>query len=204
MKFGEFDFHPAARQLTRKGTPVHLSPKAFQLLELLIDQRPRALRKQELIERLWPDVVVEEANLKNLVAEIRAAVGERGANLIRTVHRYGYAFSGAIESSPAAHARLVEGSRVHRLREGENVIGRADDCMVILDFTGVSRHHAKIDVGRDQFVLEDLGSKNGTCRNEERIAAPVELHDGDRIRIGVVELTFRSSEQPESTATVRG
>jgi hypothetical protein len=200
MRFGEFVFDSATRQLSKNGEPVHLAPKAFELLQLLIDERPRALQKKKLIDRLWPDVVVEEANLKNLIGEIRAAVG---AQTIRTVQRYGYAFSTADSEAPASSARLIDGGRIHRLKVGENLIGRADDCSVILDFTGVSRHHAKIRITEGNYTLEDLGSRNGTWRNDERIRGSVELCDGDRLRLGGVPLIFRSALHAESTESLR-
>lgn len=201
MRFGEFVFDGAARQLTRNAEPVHLAPKAFELLQLLIEEHPRAVRKKELMDRLWPDVIVEEANLKNLVAEIRAALG---AETIRTVQRYGYAFAAGDSEETKSVARLIQGDHIHRLKPGENLIGRDQDCPVIIDFTGVSRHHAKIHVSENRFILEDLGSKNGTWNNDERVKGSVELHDGDRIRLGAVSLTFRSSGQAESTATIAG
>src|SRR5260221_2003068 len=199
MRFGEFAFDGAARQVTRNAELVHLAPKAFELLHLLIEERPRAVRKNELMDRLWPDVVVEEANLKNLVGEIRAVLG---AQAIRTVQRYGYAFAAPGSEETKSVARLIEGHHIHRLKPGENVIGRDDDCSVILDFTGVSRHHARIRIGEGRYVLEDLGSRNGTWRNEERVRESVELHDGDRIRLGGVPLVFRSNVRAETTATV--
>lgn len=199
LRFGEFEFEAAARQLRRGGDPVHLTPKAFDLLQALIERRPAAVTKQELRERLWPDVVVSEANLKNLVAEIRGAIGDDAATIIRTVHRFGYAFAAA--ANAPLTARLVGVAHVYRLAPGENLIGRDDACNVLLDVTGVSRRHAVIRVTDDRCVLEDLASKNGTQRNGERIAAPAELRDGDEIRFGALALTFRSTPQPESTAT---
>jgi DNA-binding winged helix-turn-helix (wHTH) protein len=199
VPFGEFVLDSEARELRRLDQPVHLTPKAFDLLEVLIEKRPRALRKRELIDRLWPDAVVEEANLKNLVAEIRAAIGTQA---IRTVQRYGYAFTAAEAAEPATAARLIHGDRIYRLRPGENLIGRGEDCAVMIDFTGVSRHHAKIHVSADRFVLQDLGSKNGTWNNDERVKGSVELQDGDRIRLGAVSLTFRSIGRAVSTATL--
>ena len=82
---------------------VPLSPKAFQLLELLLDRRPEAVAKTELLERLWPETFVSDASLHNLVAEIRAALGDapRAARYIRTVPRYGYAFHGDARPAPA-------------------------------------------------------------------------------------------------------
>jgi DNA-binding winged helix-turn-helix (wHTH) protein len=199
MRFGEFVFDGAARQLTRNAEPIHLAPKAFELLQLLIEERPRAVRKKELMDRLWPDVVVEEANLKNLVAEVRAVLG---AQTIRTVQRYGYAFAALDSEEAKSVARLIQGDRIHRLKPGENLIGRDDDCSVILDFTGVSRHHATIRIAEGRYVLEDLGSRNGTWRNDERVKGSVDLRDGDRIRLGGVPLTFRSTLRAESTATL--
>lgn len=203
VRFGEFVFDSATRDISRRGEPVLLAPKAFDLLQLLIEERPRAVRKEELRERLWPDVVVDEANLKNLVGEIRAAFGDE--KVIRTVHRYGYAFVGDGKSSTdETSARLIEGDRIHRLKSGENLIGRGEDCAVVLDFTGVSRHHARLTVENSRFILEDLGSKNGTWKNEERLRESVDLRDGDRIRIGGVPLTFRSQSRRITTATIGG
>lgn len=199
VRFGEFVFDSAARQLVRNDAPVHLTPKAFELLQVLVEERPRAMRKEELRERLWPDVIVEEANLKNLIAEIRSALGPQA---IRTVHRFGYAFTVEEEPESTTAARLIQGDRVHHLKPGENLVGREPDCSVVLDFTGVSRHHAKIRVLGDQFVLEDLGSKNGTWRNDQRVNGSMTLQDGDRIRFGGLPLTFRSTGRTDSTATV--
>ena len=72
-----------------------MSPKAYELLKLLLEQRPKALSKAELHERLWPGTFVSEVNLAALVNEVRAALGERGRHgrFIRTVHGFGYAFA---------------------------------------------------------------------------------------------------------------
>src|SRR5690242_14452929 len=95
-QFGEFRLDVAARQLFRRDEEIHLTPKAFELLRFLVEQRPRAVSKSELQEKLWPDTFVSEANLSVLVAEIRAALGDpaRQPETIRTVHGYGYAFAG--------------------------------------------------------------------------------------------------------------
>ena len=87
--FGECEFDSGQRALRRHGSAVPLSPKAFQLLELLLDRRPEAVAKTELLERLWPETFVSDAGLHNLVAEIRAAIGDapRAARYIRTVPR---------------------------------------------------------------------------------------------------------------------
>ena len=94
--FGECEFDSGRRVLIRHGRAMPLSPKAFQLLELLLDRRPEAVAKRELVDQLWPETFVSDASLHNLMAEVRAAVGDtpRMARFIRTVPRYGYAFHG--------------------------------------------------------------------------------------------------------------
>jgi DNA-binding winged helix-turn-helix (wHTH) protein/tetratricopeptide (TPR) repeat protein len=100
--FGDCTFDSGARTLTRAGEPVRMTGKAFQLLELLLAARPRPVEKSELFARLWPDTFVSEANLASLVKEIRASIGDdaRAPRFVRTVHRFGYAFSGAVTESP--------------------------------------------------------------------------------------------------------
>jgi len=197
LRFGEWLFDGEARRVWCNDEPLHLTPKAFELLQILIEERPRAVAKKELQNRLWPDVVVEEANVKNLVSEIRKAFG--GAPVIRTVHRYGYAFAGR-EEEVMPPGRLIEGDRVYRLKRGENLIGRDGD--VVIDFTGVSRRHAIIRSGDGRWTLEDLGSKNGTFNNDVRVTGSVELQDGDRIRLGALLLVFRSTAPAGTTPTV--
>ena len=100
VSFGEFVLDLDSRELRRGAEPVRLSPKAFQLFEILVTNRPKALSKADLQDRLWPDTFVVEKNLANLVGEIRQALGESpsASGFIRTVPRYGYAFQ---ETTPA-------------------------------------------------------------------------------------------------------
>jgi TolB-like protein/DNA-binding winged helix-turn-helix (wHTH) protein/Tfp pilus assembly protein PilF len=102
ISFGEFVLDLDSREVRRGLEPVRLSPKALQLLEILVTNRPKALSKSDLQDRLWPDTFVVEKNLANLISEIRQALGESaaGSAFIRTVPKYGYAFHEA--AGPAA------------------------------------------------------------------------------------------------------
>jgi DNA-binding winged helix-turn-helix (wHTH) protein/tetratricopeptide (TPR) repeat protein len=93
-RFGEFVLDSETRQLLRAFQPLHISPKAFHLLETLVASRPRVWSKRELQDLLWPDTTVVEANLPNLIAEVRAALEDhpQRPRYVRTVHRYGYGF----------------------------------------------------------------------------------------------------------------
>ena len=97
IDFGDVVVDTRTRELTRAGQPVALSPKAFELLLLLIESRPQAVSKRALQDRLWPDTFVVEKNLSNLVAEIRRALGDTPSSprFIRTVQRFGYALRDA-------------------------------------------------------------------------------------------------------------
>ncbi len=94
IPFGDFVLDLDTRVLRRGGETLKLSPKAFQLLEIIATNRPKAFSKAELQERLWPGTFVVEKNLANLVAEIRDTLGDTPLEqrFIRTVPRFGYAF----------------------------------------------------------------------------------------------------------------
>src|SRR5215210_1053795 len=96
VRFGEFTVDSDARQLRRAGVDVHLSPKAFDLLVLLLRHRPNVLDKKELHTSIWRDTYVGDANLNVLVGEIRKAIDDdaRKPRFVRTVHGVGYAFCG--------------------------------------------------------------------------------------------------------------
>jgi pSer/pThr/pTyr-binding forkhead associated (FHA) protein len=73
----------------------------------------------------------------------------------------------------------------------ELIIGRGDKCQIVLDDTYVSQVHARIFSRGDSFLVEDLGSTNGTYLNRKRITAPIELQRGDEVKIGKTVLEMR-------------
>jgi len=210
IRFGPFTLDLGTRQLTRGRREMHLAPKAFELLAALVVERPKVLSKAALQERLWPGTFVAEANLSNLVAEIRAALGDqaRAPLFVRTAHGFGYAFCGDASTMPPPEPRpdrppcwLEWGRRRFPLSVGEHVIGRDPDLEVSLDASTVSRRHARVVVTADGTVLEDFGSKNGTFRGDARVTSPVHLADGDDIRIGSLLITYHERPLVMSTDT---
>jgi DNA-binding winged helix-turn-helix (wHTH) protein len=211
IRFGPFTLNSDTRQLTRGKREIHLEPKAFELLVMLASERPKVLSKAALQERLWPGTFVVEANLSNLVAGIREALGDRArAPLwVRTAHGFGYAFCGDAIALPGPHETASDrpscwlewGKRRFPLSVGEHVIGRDPDVEVRLDASTVSRRHARLVVTAEGTVLEDFGSKNGTLRGSERVTSPVQLVDGDAIRIGSLLVTFHMRALLMSTDT---
>ena len=96
---------------------------------------------------------------------------------------------------------LTWGTQRATLVVGENILGRDPAANVVIDMAGVSRRHAMIAVAGDHITLIDLGSKNGTFANGERVAEPVSLIDDTEIRLGPVPLRFRLLVQGASTQT---
>lgn len=97
--FGGFRLEPAQRRFWRGDEPVSLSPKVFDLLVVLVENRGRIVTKEELLQLVWPDSFVEEANLSVYVSVLRKALGERpdSSRFIETIPKRGYRFSDEVE-----------------------------------------------------------------------------------------------------------
>lgn len=211
IRFGAFTIDLDTRQLLQRGRVVHLSPKAFELLVTLAGERPKVLSKDVLLQRLWPGTFVAEANLSNLIAEVRHALGDRARapKFVRTAHGFGYAFSAdatnvtqAGDLSRASSSCWLEWDKKRfPLRPGANVVGRDPDVEIQLDASTVSRRHARFVVTDGGAWLEDLGSKNGTSHNGERIASRVRVADGDTVGFGTLLVTVHVRAGLRSTET---
>jgi DNA-binding winged helix-turn-helix (wHTH) protein len=211
FRFGPFSLDSRTRQLLRDGAEISLSPKAFHLLLLLVENRSRALSRDELQQQLWPSTFVLETNLAGLIAEVRRALDDTAERptFVRTMHRFGYRFIADVHEADAARESdgsvmtywLLWETRQVPLTEGDNIVGRGIDAKVWIDAPGVSRHHARIVVRQGEAMLEDLGSKNGTYVGGQRVTIPHRLADGDQVRLGSVLITFRIPQPPGATET---
>lgn len=209
--FAEFELDLAQRQLHRQGAPVHLSPKALQLLITLLERKPEALSKQELLDKIWPATFVSESNLATLINEIRTSLADhsREPRFIRTVHSYGYAFCGnATPAQGSSRAPIATGvavldfeGREFLLHEGKNIVGRDVTSDVCIDHATISRQHAVITLAGELATIEDLGSKNGTHVRGERGISTAELFEGDLVRFGDVGCAFRRKQSNAPTLT---
>jgi len=191
----------------RDGREVRVTRKAFELLSILVEHAPRALTKAELLDRLWPKTFVSDDALARLVSDLRVTIGDsaRRPTMIRTIHGFGYAFAAEIfngDRHPAkTSCELTWASQIFPLGEGENVIGRDPDVSVTLNGAIISRRHACVIVKDGLAQVEDLGSKNGTLVDNERLTARRALQDGDVITVGDYELTFKIVTDDVPTVT---
>lgn len=135
--FDQFAVDPAKRLLTRDGAPVEIGGRTFDLLLALVEQRGRVVPKRELLQRVWPDAVVEDSALRFHMTRLRRILddGREGVRLITTQVSVGYAFVGAVaRRRPApSPARLTAQPSVRVPSRLDRVIGRDDDLEALIE-----------------------------------------------------------------------
>jgi DNA-binding winged helix-turn-helix (wHTH) protein len=206
VQFAGFLFDEDRRQLLQGRELLHIEPKAFDLLALLLSRRPNAVSKAEIHESIWPGAHVSESSLPGLVGDLRAALGDdpKHPRFIRTVLRYGYAFCGEVVAGGAVPVQASRWTALWAehavpLPDGEHLIGRGEDCHIRSDSTRVSRHHALVRVTSERLVVEDLGSRNGTWVHGRRLEGTAELAAGDAVRVGPEVIRFVIAAADQST-----
>jgi hypothetical protein len=169
---------------------------------------------------LWKrDVFVDhEAAINTAIRKLRRALGDRPERpqFIQTVVGKGYRFVAAVQEErpspvPPPHEpprrfpkySIRRGDEEYPLAEGGNVIGREPDAQVYIDHPSVSRRHARISIGRNGAVIEDLGSRNGTYLDGRRIDGRADLHPRAVIGAGPITMTFEVLSAPASTKPMR-
>jgi len=97
--FDRYRLDPSERLLLRDNRTVRLSPKAFEILLVLVKNSGRLVEKEELMTAIWPDSFVEEGSLTKNISILRKALSDGSSNcqFIKTVPKYGYRLSGVIE-----------------------------------------------------------------------------------------------------------
>jgi len=101
LEFGNFRLDPAERALFRDDVPVSVPPKDIETLIVLVEHAGHIVEKEELVERVWADVFVEESNVSKRIFNLRQVLGEngRGKPYIETIPRRGYRFTAQVKES---------------------------------------------------------------------------------------------------------
>lgn len=130
-RFGEFSISPAERRIFRGAEDVTLPPQAFDALHLLIRKPGGLVAKSEFLRTLWPGVHVSEANLTNIVVQLRKVFGREA---IQTVSKFGYRFTLPVTGEPgikqATYESFIRGRDLMAERSLES-IARARDLFTI-------------------------------------------------------------------------
>jgi len=98
FRFGPFELDPAERLLRREGTPVPLSPRAFDTLRVLVENGGRVVSKERMLAEIWEGSFVEENNLAQNISLLRRVLAEGGGKYIETVPKFGYRFVAELEA----------------------------------------------------------------------------------------------------------
>jgi pimeloyl-ACP methyl ester carboxylesterase/DNA-binding winged helix-turn-helix (wHTH) protein len=117
-EFDGFRLEMGEHRLTHQGRPVRLTGKAFATLCVLLERHGRLVPKQELMDALWPETVVEENNLDRNISAVRKALGERNGHVfIETVPRVGYRFVASVTTITTENELNAPGSGVDEKQE---------------------------------------------------------------------------------------
>ena len=212
FRLGDWLVEPMLDRISHDDQIVRLRPRAMDVLICLTLDAGKLASKQNIIDAVWRTEFVSEHALTQVIAELRSALGDDARNpaYIENIPRRGYRLVATVTpvamSVPSAHDaslpfKLQGEDGDHPLVQGPNIIGRTDDADISIDRTEVSRCHARIFVAGTTATIEDLGSKNGTYVNGERLDQPTLLTNGDEIWIGrsVARLRFLVEGEPTMT-----
>lgn len=109
FEFGEFRLDAYERTLQKNGEPIHLTPRIFDLLLVMVENAGRVLEHDELLDKVWEGAFVEQTNLKKSVSTLRQALGEspEASRFIKTIPRRGYSFTASVRTLPDAPEMIL-------------------------------------------------------------------------------------------------
>jgi DNA-binding winged helix-turn-helix (wHTH) protein len=110
ISFGPFRLFPAHRNLEKAGRPIRLGARAFDILIVLVERAGEVVSKKKLMARVWPDVTVDEGNLRFHIAALRRALedGQSGARYVTTIAGRGYCFVAPVSRSNLSPRSVVD------------------------------------------------------------------------------------------------
>ena len=140
MRFANFELQPQERRLLSAGKPVPLGARAFDVLLALAARAGQLVTKHELLDLVWPGLVVEENNLATQVSNLRKVLG---GEIIATIPGRGYRFTSTLLEPSSADAPALPPLRSNLGEERTDLIGRGDDLTAL---RGVLEHHGLVTV----------------------------------------------------------
>ena len=209
FRFADFELDLAAYVLRAHGEAVRLEKIPMEVLILLVQRAGTLVERSDIAEAVWgPELFVEhEAAINTAVRKIRQVLGDDAAapRFVETVVGKGYRFVAAVERlTPAGEPRYTVkfGGQEFVLRSGETVLGRDPAAGVYVEHASVSRRHARLSIEAGRARLQDLGSRNGTFLNGQRLDAPAEILEDAIIGLGPVTLVLSVLRAPASTQSM--
>ena len=174
-EFGPFRLDLERRLFRRQHQVVPLAPKTFDLLVLLVQSPGRAFSKQELMNALWPDTFVEEANLSFQISVLRKALGEEGVRWIETVPKHGYRFGGDVKVIPSADRASGASAEVSSPSTPIRLVNAGKRKRWIAAIAAASG------LAVVSYLVLFLGSRTETIRTAAAVAVPLTAYQGFEI-----------------------
>ncbi len=149
ISFGPFEFHPARQLLLEAGRPVRIGSRACDILLALTEKQGQVVSKQELLERVWPNIFVEEGNLRVHVAALRRALGDGhdGKRYINNIAGRGYSFIPPVARTTRAIEVAAPAARPQRPADMPSplarMVGRSD---IVTDLAERLKQHRFISI----------------------------------------------------------
>lgn len=156
-RFGPFELDPGGRRLKHEDEPLCLTPKAFDLLVALVEARGKVVERDVLMDRLWPDTAVVDANLTQTVSVLRKALGDTASehDYIATVPGRGYQFTAPVDAVTTEHPGVPAGGE-SVLDEAGNGTGGPPGSGLLRPLVRVHRFRAAVGLLALVAVLEAL------------------------------------------------
>ena len=153
-QFGHFVLLPAERQLIKHGIPVSLGPRAFDVLQILLEQSGALVEKKILLERAWPGLVVEDNTLQAVISTLRKVLGP---DAIATVSKFGYRFNLHFDvEQPEEHRSEAAVSHGHPVFQS-SFVGRQRELLALSQLLQRARNvtiHGPGGAGKTRLALE--------------------------------------------------
>ena len=168
--FGVFQLIPHEHQLLCNGNQIALPPKTFETLVVLVEKSGRLIEKEELMQTLWPDTFVEEANLTHHISALRKALGEKenGQQYIQTVPRRGYRFVADVRKSVTEPHTLVELTPRKRSIRNVVLVSLIIAAVILLGYVTYTRIWTRKSTQTGKIVLLVLPFENPSGNPEEQ------------------------------------
>lgn len=217
-EFGPFRIDTRGRVLLLADKPTHLAPKAFDILLLLVENHGRVLSKDELMQTIWPDVIVEEINLARQISNLRKTLAQSGdaQDYIETVPKRGYIFTAPVQITTAQQQRTPSPTlvavpppvfaEIQFAAPREPVATQVINSNPILEKkfapSDLEPPHEKRALRAPSEKLVSLASETLTPSQSYRLGKPISVMAAVVLLViaTLFWLTFRNTEAPENLA----
>lgn len=194
-EFGPFRLEPSKRRLLQAGEPIRLTPKAFDLLLVLVEESGRTVAKDELLERVWAGTIVEENNLNQNITALRKSLGDsrQESQYIATIPGVGYRFVAPVRKEEFAQRRKEDAEVAKEVRTPRRValVLIALVLAAVLGYAWYTREKPR--PAMSSIMVLPLENLSGDAAEEYFADGMTDALIGDLAQIGSLHVISRTS-----------